>query len=121
MINAYVCLPNVLVRCVNDCGGYLAKRDGEFARVQGQEDAARFEGESKGWQASMAAGWGNVVPPDHVPHRRLYGPNGRILLCDGGGAGDCEEVRAAKFAIVCPDCRADGWRLTQDPAGASRA
>lgn len=114
---AFVHLPNVLVRCINDCGGYLAVREGEFVRVDDEDDATRFTTESKGWQASMEAGWGNVAPPEHKPHHRPFGRDGQIV-CDARGVSDCEEARAYKEAIVCLGCRAAGWRLSQeDPSG----
>ena len=104
MTDGFIHLPNVLVRCINNCGGYLAARDGEFLRVDNQEAATRFVSETKGWQASMAAGWGNVAPPDHVPHDRPFGIDGSIT-CDGSGVGDCSEARAYRNAIVCSPCR----------------
>jgi hypothetical protein len=116
MTDGFVHLPNVLVRCINDCGGYLAVRDGEYVRVDDQDEATRFVSETGGWQASMEAGWGNMPPPGHQPHDRPFGTGGRIT-CDGSGVGDCTEARAYRNSIVCPGCRASGWRLTQKPSG----
>jgi hypothetical protein len=120
MTDAFVHLPNVLVRCINDCGGYLAVRGGQFVRTEGQEAATRFVSDTKGWQASMEAAWGNVPPPDHTPHDQPFGPNG-TMRCDGGGVGDCAEARAYRNAIVCPPCRATGWRLPTDDPSLGRA
>lgn len=119
-ISAYVTLPNILVRCINDCGGYLAVRDGRFARVDSEEDATRFVSETKGWQAAMAAGWGNVAPADHAPHDHPFGANGTIR-CDGSGVGDCAQARASREAIVCLFCRVQGWRIQADDPSRERA
>jgi hypothetical protein len=118
--SAFVHLPNVIVRCINDCGGYLAVQDGRYARVDSQEDATRFTSDTKAWQATMAAGWGNVPPPNHVPHDIPFGVS-RTLRCDGRGAGDCAEARAYRETIVCLICRVKGWRLPPDDPSGQRA
>jgi hypothetical protein len=120
MTAGFVHVPNVLVRCINDCGGYLAVRDGRYARVESQKTATRFDSETKAWQAAMAAGWSDVAPADHIPHDIPFGASGSIR-CDGSGVGDCPEARASREAIVCLICRVEGWRVPTGDRSGQRA
>ena len=113
----YVHLPNVLVRCTNGCGCYLGKRGDAYVSVDDQDEAHRFTNETEAWQASMAAGWANVAPPDHPEHvHGPYGVGANTFRRTTNGAGDCAEVHAYKNTTVCAGCRAAGWMPdAQDP------
>lgn len=98
------------VSCSAGCGAYLAGgTDGWFSTPE-RRYAARFPDQDRAWQGAVSAQWANTPLPGHDAHEHgPYGDGGVMFFCDQRGAGDCQEVRDYRSAIVCSTCRAAGW------------
>lgn len=97
------------ISCEAECGAYLAGEEGSWFATPHKRYAATFPTQSRAWQAAMAAKWADVPLPGHDPH--MHGPYGQgeyTFYCRQNGAGDCQEVREYKEAIMCPACRDAG-------------